>query len=75
MAWNDEATSKQYAYIYKLEKTLNRIPKQRLGLTKRMAKTLIDDLLDELLTPNQKAKLLIDEEIAKLQQRSSRRGV
>jgi hypothetical protein len=75
MPWQDEATHKQYAYIYYLEKQLNRIPAQRFGLTKQMAKTLIDDLLDELLTPSQKAKLLIDEQIAELRQKSNRHGV
>ena len=79
MAWNDEATSKQYAYIRSLERQLDRIPADRSGMTKRMAKTLIDDLLDELETTKKMAKYLIDGLVRDLQEESkpkrSRRGV
>jgi hypothetical protein len=60
MAWQDEATYKQYAYIRSLEQQLDRIPADRSGLTKRMAKTLIEDLLDELETTKKMAKYLVD---------------
>ena len=79
MAWNDPATQKQYAYIYKLEQRLDRIPAQRLGMTKRMAKTLIEDLLDEIETTKKMAKYLVDGLVRDLQEESkpkqSRHGV
>ena len=50
MAWQDEATHKQYMFIYSLEQQLGRIPANRSGLNKRMAKTLIEDLLDDSKT-------------------------
>jgi len=79
MAWQDEATQKQYMFIYSLEQQLGRIPANRSGLNKRMAKTLIEDLLDELETTKKMAKYLVDGLVRDLQAEAkpkrSQRGV
>lgn len=48
MAWENQATEKQRRYIDALQEQLGRIPKDFARITKRQAKTLIDDLLEEL---------------------------
>lgn len=46
--WHDPATTKQRQYIWVLEHKLGRIPSDHRGITKRMAKELIDSMNDEL---------------------------
>ena len=48
MTWQDLASLKQLQMIYSLEKQLGRIPRKNEGITKQIAKTLIEGSLEEI---------------------------
>ena len=57
MGFDDLVSLAQLRMIWSLETQLGRIPKNNEGITKRIAKTLIDGLLEELEYVNKTASV------------------